>query len=138
MVGLFLGFLYSLPFVTLACYLFSDLLSWHPYGVLGGIYIGLFEMGITFVFWLTALKLTSSTAKISTLIFCSPFLSLFFINFFVGERIATTTIAGLIMIIVGLILQRKGEEGSLFIGDETDEIQINCKLNLSITYLGIM
>ena len=108
-VGLFLGFLYSLPFVSIACYLFSDLFSWHPYGVLGGVYIGLFEMGITFVFWLTALKLTSSTAKISTLIFCSPFLSLFFIHFFVGERIATTTIAGLIMIVVGLILQRKGE-----------------------------
>lgn len=108
-VGLFLSFLLSFPFVVITCYLFSDIFVWNLYGVLGGIYVGLFEMGITFVLWLTALQLTTATAKISTLIFCSPFLSLFFIYFLVGEPVAITTLLGLTMIVSGLVLQRKGE-----------------------------
>ncbi len=107
-IGLFVSFLFSLPFITVACYMFSDLFAWHMTGVAGGIYVGLFEMGITFVFWLGALQLTSSVAKISTLIYASPFLSLLFIHYFVGEAIATTTIAGLVMIIAGLLVQRRG------------------------------
>jgi drug/metabolite transporter (DMT)-like permease len=107
--GLFLSFLFSLPFVIIACYIFSSFTDWHLNGIFGGIYIGLFEMGITYILWLSAMQLTSSVAKISTLIYCSPFLSLFFIHTFVGEPIAVTTIIGLIMIISGLFLQRKNE-----------------------------
>lgn len=110
--GLFLSFFFSLPFVTLACLLFSDFATLHPYALLGGIYIGLFEMGITFVLWLTALRLTSSTAKISTLIFISPFLSLLFIRFVVGETIASTTVLGLVIIVGGLLLQRRNQKGT--------------------------
>ncbi|MBT7952434.1 MAG: DMT family transporter [Gammaproteobacteria bacterium] len=109
MLGLFLSFLFSLPFIMLSCYLFSDIPNWNNNGILGGVYVGLFEMGITYVLWLSALQLTSSVAKISTLIYCSPFLSLFFIHFFVGEAIAATTVVGLSMIVGGLLLQRKNE-----------------------------
>jgi drug/metabolite transporter (DMT)-like permease len=108
-VGLFVSFLFSLPFIGISCYLFSDVFAWEMKGVLGGIYVGLFEMGITFVLWLSALQRTSSVAKISTLIYCSPFLSLFFIHFFVGEAIASTTIGGLCLIVSGLLLQRRAE-----------------------------
>jgi len=62
-IGLFVSFLFSLPLITIACYLFSDLFSWNLTGVAGGIYVGLFEMGITFVFWLSALQLTRSVGK---------------------------------------------------------------------------
>ncbi len=106
-VGIFLSFLFSLPFVTGACYLFSSLSIWSVYGLAGGIYVGLFEMGITFVLWLTALRLTSATAKVSTLIFLSPFLSLVIIHNFVGEPIAHTTVLGLLFIVFGLLVQRR-------------------------------
>jgi drug/metabolite transporter (DMT)-like permease len=108
-VGLFLSFAFCLPFVAVSYYFFSDSSGWEMNGILGGIYVGLFEMGITYVLWLSALQLTSSVAKISTLIYCSPFLSLIFIYSFVGEPIAITTVAGLIMIISGLIVQRRNE-----------------------------
>lgn len=108
-LGLFLSFLFSLPFIMLSCYLFSNTPNWNNSGILGGIYVGLFEMGITYILWLSALQLTSSVAKISTLIYCSPFLSLFFIHFFVGETIAATTVIGLFMIVSGLLLQRKNK-----------------------------
>lgn len=42
-------------------------------GVLGAAYVGLFEMGICFVMWLMAMKLTNNTARISNLIFLSLF-----------------------------------------------------------------
>lgn len=75
-------------------------------GVLGAAYIGAFEMGLTFVLWLSAMKLTDSTAKISNLIFIAPFLSLIFISVFLGEEILPSTLYGLIFIVGGLVLQQ--------------------------------
>lgn len=76
-------------------------------GVLGGIYVGLFEMGITFVFWLKALTLSRTTAQVSNLVYLSPFLSLFFIAVIVGEPILPSTILGLTLIVAGVVLQRR-------------------------------
>lgn len=75
-------------------------------GILGSIYVGLFEMGITYVLWLKALQLSSTTAKVSNLVYISPFLSLMFVSFAVGETIYLYTLAGLALIVGGIILQR--------------------------------
>ena len=105
--GLFLGFSFSLPFVAGATLLFSDLaIGWQ--GVLGGAYVGAFEMGFTFVLWLSALKLTTSTARIANLIFLAPFLSLVFIHFVLGEHVVFATVIGLVLIVGGLLLQSTG------------------------------
>ena len=75
-------------------------------GLLGAVYVGLFEMGITFLLWLKALKLSKTTAHVTNLIYLVPFLSLVLIRFSVGETILPSTIAGLVFIIGGIILQR--------------------------------
>lgn len=77
--------------------------------VLGGMYVGVFEMGLTFVFWLQALKLSSTTARVSNLVYLSPFLSLIVIHLVVGEDIALSTVVGLILIVGGIVLQRIGD-----------------------------
>ena len=105
--GLFLNFLFGLPFVIAAAILFSDPLNVDLPGLAGACYVGFFEMGLTLVFWLTALKLSSNTAKVGNLIFISPFLSLVLIHFLVGEQIYPSTYAGLGLIICGLLIQRK-------------------------------
>jgi drug/metabolite transporter (DMT)-like permease len=79
-------------------------------GMAGALYIGLFEMGLTFVLWLLALKYSSTTARVSNLIYLSPFLSLIIIHFAVGEKILLSTVAGLILIILGIILQHRLKE----------------------------
>ena len=80
-----------------------------PAGALGALYVGLFEMGLTFVLWLRAMKLTDSAARIANLIYLSPFLSLIFIHFIVGEEIFSSTLVALALILGGLgIQQRKG------------------------------
>lgn len=103
--GLFISFLFSIPFVAAACWLWSDLSSISAAGILAGVYVGLFEMGVTYILWLTALRLSETAAKVSTLIFLSPFLSLIFISRILGEAIAVTTIMGLVLIVAGLLVQ---------------------------------
>ena len=76
-------------------------------GLLGGFYSGLFEMGLTFLLWLKALELASTTVRVSNLVFLSPFLSLIFIRVLVGEAILPSTLAGLALIICGILLQQR-------------------------------
>ncbi|MBE0644612.1 MAG: EamA family transporter [Bacteroidetes bacterium] len=78
-------------------------------GTLGAMYVGVFEMGLTFVFWLQALKLSSSTDRVSNLVYLSPFLSLIVIHFVVGEAIFLSTVTGLVLIVSGIIMQKGGE-----------------------------
>ncbi len=104
--GLLANFICSLPPGLLVCLLFSKLaVPWR--GLLGACYVGCFEMGLTFVLWLTALRLSENTARVGNLIFISPFLSLVFIHYFLGEAILPATYAGLGLIMLGLALQQR-------------------------------
>lgn len=104
--GLLLNFLFGLPWVLTTGLVFSNVRVSNPLGLVGAAYVGIFEMGITFVLWLSALKLSENTAKVGNLIFLSPFLSLVFIHFFVGEVILPSTLTGLALIVAGLLIQR--------------------------------
>jgi drug/metabolite transporter (DMT)-like permease len=75
-------------------------------GIAGAVYIGIFEMGLTFVLWLTALKLSTNTARISNLVFISPFISLIMISLVVGEKILPSTLIGLAIIVTGIGIQQ--------------------------------
>ncbi len=109
-VGLFVNFLCSFPFV-LGYYLLTSERRWPASeGLLGAAYVGTFEMGACFVLWLLALKKTENTARISNLIFISPFLSLLFIYFLLGETILSSTFVGLVLIVIGLLCQRLGRK----------------------------
>ncbi len=105
-VGLFVNFLCSCPFVLGLYLLTTEIRLPELPGLLGAAYIGTFEMGACFVLWLLALKNTENTARISNLIFISPFLSLIFISLLVGEKILPATLAGLVLIVAGLLCQR--------------------------------
>lgn len=76
-------------------------------GALGSVYIGIFEMGITFFFWLKALNLASTTDKVSNLVYIAPFISLVFVNFILREHVYYTTPAGLILIVGGILIQNR-------------------------------
>ena len=106
LVGLFLNFCMGIPLVTLAMLFFSGPPPIELNAILSAAYVGLFEMGITFALWLKALKLTEKASRVSNLIFLSPFLSLILIHFIIGEEILPSTLAGLIFIIAGNIIQQ--------------------------------
>jgi drug/metabolite transporter (DMT)-like permease len=76
-------------------------------GAAGSVYIGLFEMGLTFFFWLKALSLARTTDKVSNLVYFAPFISLLFVHFILGEPVYYTTPAGLILITGGIFIQNR-------------------------------
>lgn len=107
-VGLLLCFLCGLPPIALATGLLSDfaLADWR--GLLAATYVGLFEMGLAFVAWLLALKLTDDTARIGNLIFVAPFVSLWLIATVLGEPIHPSVFVGLGLILAALWVQQRG------------------------------
>ena len=76
-------------------------------GIASSVYIGLFEMGITFFFWLKALQMSETTDKVSNLVYLAPFLSLVFVHFILHEPVFITTPAGLLLIISGILVQNR-------------------------------
>lgn len=99
--GLLVAFCFSLPLITATTAVFSEVTTPHWEGVAGGVYAGVFEMGVSYVLWLQALKLSSTTARVANLIFLAPFGSLVFIHLLVGEPIVPATVAGLTLIVAG-------------------------------------
>jgi len=105
-VKLFLNFVFGSIFTLAAVLFFGELRVPPSAGLLGVLWIGLFEMGITFVSWLKALQLSRATAQVSNLVYAAPFLSLFLIHFIVGEEILPSTVLGLVLIVAGVIVQQ--------------------------------
>lgn len=105
-VRLWLNFAFGTLFVVAAAAVTGRLTPPPAAGLAGAVYIGVFEMGVAFALWIQALKLTRSTARISILIYLSPFLSLVFIHLLVGEEIYRSTLVGLVLIVAGLGIQR--------------------------------
>lgn len=105
-VKLFFNFLFGTFYTGITVYLFSDFHFEINTSLYAAIYVGCFEMGFTFALWLIALQLTDSTSKISNLVFLSPFLSLIFIHFILGEHLYYTTYIGIVLIISGIAIQQ--------------------------------
>lgn len=103
---LFLNFLFGFIFIFIYILFSEKLVIPKIPGFIGVVYVGIFEMGVTFVLWLKALKLSKTTAQVSNLIYLTPFLSLVVINITVGEKILISTIVGLIFIVTGIIIQQ--------------------------------
>lgn len=108
---LFLNFVFGSLYITIALGMFDNFTVPPGKGVLGAVYIGLFEMGFTFIVWSKALKLSSTTARVSNIVYLTPFFSLVFVHFVVGERILAATFIGLCFIVSGIAIGRHNGNG---------------------------
>jgi drug/metabolite transporter (DMT)-like permease len=105
-VSLCLNFLLAVPITFAACLMFSEIPIWSWEAVGAVIYVGSFEMGITFAIWSIALRRTTNISRVGNLIFISPLLSLLPIQFVLGEAIEPATLVGLALIIPAAMLQQ--------------------------------
>ena len=105
-VRLFVNFAFATAYILILLVLEGKLSTPNRQGLAGGVYVGLFEMGVTFLAWLRALKMARSTASVVNLIYLVPFLSLVCITVVVGETILLSTVVGLILIVTGIVLQK--------------------------------
>ncbi|MEE9463600.1 MAG: DMT family transporter [Bacteroidales bacterium] len=103
---LLLNFFFASVYITLFILIFNDFRNLDMTGITLAVYAGIFEMGITFILWIKAMKLTASNDKISNLVYIAPFLSLVFIHYFVGETIYVTSLIGLSLIVVGILIEK--------------------------------
>lgn len=108
-IKLFHSFYNGTIFSAAYLYFFGDFSIANPFALLGAAYIGFFEMGATFILWLKALSLGNSSAKLSSLAYLAPFISLIFIHFVLDEDIFGSSVIGLILIISGILIQRIGK-----------------------------
>ena len=103
---LFINFLFGSLYIVI----FSLIMCFPRFSFSGSMfaafYIGIFEMGITFLLWLMALQLASRTDKISVYIFLSPFISLIFITGILGEHITFQAIIGFVLIAIGILISK--------------------------------
>ena len=107
-IGLFHNFLVSLPILGLLIWFVPPPpIQWGLMSITSLVYVGLFEMGITFVFWQMALMRTGNAARLGTLIFLSPLISLFLIHLVLKEPLQLATFLGLALIIAGVISSRR-------------------------------
>jgi len=103
---LFLNFVAGSVFSLLALLMFSRDQYLDVSGLLAVSYVGIFEMGITFVLWLNALRFSENTAKVGNLIYLSPFISFILLYTVLHEKIMLTTVIGLGLIIGGILFQK--------------------------------
>lgn len=105
-VKLFLNFSYGLILIFVFSFLSSNITLPPREGLLGAVYVGIFEMGLTFVLWLKALETSSTSAQVSNFIYITPFFSLLIVSLVVGEKILLPSITGLILILIGIFMQQ--------------------------------
>lgn len=104
-VALFMTFLFGSAYMLVgATFVGVDLNTLS--GILSGMYVGGFEMGIPFIFFGLAMRTTSNPALVNQLCYLSPFMSLFFIAVVLGEPIVITTYIGLILIVLGIVFNQ--------------------------------
>ncbi|WP_417225380.1 DMT family transporter [Amphritea sp.] len=105
-VSLLLCFGLSLPVLSVLMLIQGQITALPWQAVAGGIYIGTFEMGFAFLLWMQAMRMTDNTAQLSNLVYLSPPLSLILLATLADEPIMMSTIAGLILIISGVLFQQ--------------------------------
>jgi drug/metabolite transporter (DMT)-like permease len=76
---------------------------------LGFLWNGMFTMALANTLWVIALQ-SGETAKISNLAYITPFLSLVWTFLILKEPIDPWSVAGLSMIVLGILIQLRGKE----------------------------
>jgi drug/metabolite transporter (DMT)-like permease len=104
-VRLFLNFLFASAYLLVGGIVKGPLLANSAQGWLTAVYVGIFEMGITFVLWLLAMQYAPTTDRISNLVYIAPFLNLVVVNLVLDERIYKTTVYGIILLVSGILIQ---------------------------------
>jgi drug/metabolite transporter (DMT)-like permease len=102
---LFLNFAFASGYLLLGGLLRGQALPDSAEGWFASLYVGIFEMGVTFVLWLMAIRLAPSSDKISNLVYVAPFMNLFLASQILDEKIYMTTLFGIILLVSGILIQ---------------------------------
>lgn len=105
-IKLFLNFFFSAIYISIALIIEGEYQMSLSVRSWPAIYLGIFEMGIPFIFWLKALQSARYPDRIANTIYLAPFFSLIIIHVVLDERIFFTSVIGLILIVSGILIQK--------------------------------
>lgn len=105
-VKLFISFALATVLTLLYMAATRDLPVFNLKALAASVYIGAFEMGITFVLWLKALNSATNTARLGNFSYLVPFVALVFVSLVLREKIVWTTLVGLVVIIGAIVFQQ--------------------------------
>lgn len=102
---------YFLAFIYITIYLFFNeqtinILIIDYKQLIGLLWLGTFCSGCGYLFWLLAIE-HGDIVELSNIILLTPFVTIIYIYFILGETILFSSILGLIFIIFGILLQSK-------------------------------
>ncbi len=103
---LFQNFVVGFILLLIATAIFSDFHFQWGTGLWAAVYIGFFEVGVTYILWMNAMKFSQNNAIIGNLVFFAPFISLLFVSLILKEEIYFTTFIGIIFILGGVLFQQ--------------------------------
>ena len=106
-VKLTMNFAFGLVYLTLLAVFTGDFRLPPLSGFLGMAWIGIFEMGMTFVVWLKALEIAERASMVANLVYLCPFLALIWLRVVVGEMILPSSVVGLCFIVAGIVVQAR-------------------------------
>lgn len=89
--------------------------------LLFGAWIGMFEMGLTYLVWSRALSLARNPAEVGNLIYLTPFLSLGFISLVLDEPLRLQTLCGLVLVLTGIVIQNRVDSAGAVAERSTDQ-----------------
>lgn len=102
-VTLFVNFIFgSIYMIAISLFTPFELPALKP--LLAAIYVGCFEMGVTFILWGKALNLATNRVALAQMTYITPILSLVIISIVLGEVIGLLTVGGLVLIIAGILV----------------------------------
>jgi len=104
LIKLFLSSFFSSLYILLLAFATGNLFTIASKPIGAAIYAGIFELGITYVFWIKALQLSETTGKISNFVYLTPFVSLILIHCVLHERLHFTSVVGLCLIVGGILV----------------------------------
>lgn len=104
-IRLFLNFLFASSYLLLGGIFKGHVLPGSFEGWATAVYVGVFEMGVTFVLWLLAMQYAPTTDRISNLVYLAPFLNLFIVYMVLDEQIFMTTLYGIVLLVMGILSQ---------------------------------
>ena len=104
-IRLFLNFIFASVFLVLGGIFKHGIWPGSGEAWAAAIYVGIFEMGITFVLWLMALQAAPTSDRISNLVYLAPFLNLGIAHLVLREQIFGSTIIGIILLVAGILIQ---------------------------------
>ncbi len=73
------------------------------------LYNGILVNGVTYIWWFKALD-NLKTHVVSTTLYLTPFISLLYISFLLPEPIMLTSLIGLVIIVIGILIQMYGND----------------------------